>query len=234
MTDSLPVNWLDFLSGTDVPEKIRNVMAMVNDARGSATIFPPRGEVFTAFDLLAPEEVKVVVVGQDPYHGHGEAHGLAFSVRDGVPIPPTLKNIFKELHDDLGYDIPSSGDLTAWARGGVLLINSVLTVESGRAGSHGKMGWQGITDGIISALANRMNGLAFVLWGGYAIGKRELIPEDRGHLVIESPHPSPLSAYRGFLGSRPFSRVERHFASWKWPNSADERQLSLDLDTSRR
>jgi uracil-DNA glycosylase len=170
------------------------------------TIYPAPSEWFAALDAVAFEQVKVVIIGQDPYHGEGQAHGLSFSVRDGVALPPSLVNIYKELADDLGIQAVKSGFLEPWTRQGVLLLNSVLTVEAGRAASHQGKGWEQFTDRIIQQLASEREGLVFVLWGSYAQKKGALIDRKR-HLVIESPHPSPLSAYRGFFGSRPFSRI---------------------------
>jgi len=148
-----------------------------------------------------------VILGQDPYHGEGEAHGLAFSVPDGVKMPPSLRNIFRELADDIKVPAPAATDLTRWAKQGVLLLNTALTVAPGSPGSHANHGWKQVTDAIISALANSDKPRVFVLWGKHAQGKRALIPGNRSHLLLESAHPSPLSVYRGFLGSRPFSRI---------------------------
>ncbi len=169
--------------------------------------YPLPADRYRALELLAPEEVNVVILGQDPYHGDGEAHGLAFSVPDGVKIPPSLRNIFRELADDLNVPAPTATDLSRWAKQGVLLLNTSLTVAPGSPGSHANAGWKRVTDAIISALANSDKPRVFVLWGKHAQGKRNLIPPNKGHLVLESAHPSPLSVYRGFIGSRPFSRI---------------------------
>ncbi len=168
-------------------------------------VFPPMQDLFAAFRETDYRDVRVVLLGQDPYHGAGQAHGLCFSVRKGVEVPPSLCNIFKELHDDLGCPIPPHGDLTDWARRGVLLLNSVLTVREGQAGSHRGMGWETFTDRAISLLNEREEPLCFLLWGNYARSKKELITNPR-HLVLEAPHPSPLSASRGFFGCRHFSK----------------------------
>jgi uracil-DNA glycosylase len=173
------------------------------------TVFPQPSEFFAALDQTPFDVVRVVVLGQDPYHGPGQAHGLSFSVRKGVPLPPSLRNIFQELKSDLGLPPPASGDLTPWARQGVLLLNATLSVESGRAGSHQNKGWETFTDQIIERLAREREGLAFVLWGSYAQKKGAMIDRQR-HFVVESPHPSPLSAHRGFFGSKPFSRVNQY------------------------
>lgn len=174
-------------------------------------IFPKGSEYFAALNLTPFNAVKVVMLGQDPYHGPNQAHGLCFSVRPGVEPPPSLKNIYTELRADLGIETPQHGFLEAWAQQGVLLLNSVLTVEQARAGSHANRGWELFTDRIISLLNAEREHLAFVLWGSYAQRKGQFIDRSR-HLVITSPHPSPLSADRGFFGSRPFSRINGYFA----------------------
>jgi uracil-DNA glycosylase len=174
------------------------------------TIYPKPSEWFAAFHAVQFEQVKVVIVGQDPYHGEDQAHGLSFSVHDGVSLPPSLRNIYKELEADLGVPPAKSGSLLPWASQGVLLLNSVLTVEAGRAASHQGKGWEIFTDRVIHKLAEGRDGLVFVLWGAYAQKKGAFIDRKR-HFVIESAHPSPLSAYRGFFGSRPFSRINDWF-----------------------
>ena len=175
-------------------------------------IYPPGGQIFRAFDLTPFEQVKVVILGQDPYHGPGQAHGLSFSVGPGVAPPPSLQNIYKELAGDLGIAHPGHGNLESWARQGVLLLNSCLTVEDGRAGSHQGKGWERFTDAVIAALNQEHKGLAFILWGRKAQDKGASIDRDR-HLVITSVHPSPLSAHNGFFGSRPFSRTNNYLAA---------------------
>jgi len=170
------------------------------------TIYPPPRRIFAALDTTPFDQVKVVILGQDPYHGPGQAHGLCFSVLPGVPAPPSLVNIFAELQRDLGIPRPEHGCLLSWARQGVLLLNSVLTVEHGLAGSHQGKGWEGFTDHVVDRLNRERDGLAFLLWGSYAQNKGKLI-DARRHLILKAPHPSPLSAHRGFFGSRPFSRV---------------------------
>ncbi len=173
-------------------------------------IYPPRGQRLAALELTPLDKVKVVILGQDPYHGPGQAHGLSFSVPQGVPPPPSLVNIYKELKSDLGIAPPDHGDLSHWAKQGVLLLNNALTVEAGQAGSHQNRGWEAITDAAVAAVAARPEPSVFILWGSHAQAKAARIPEltdsDR-HLVIRSPHPSPLSAHRGFFGSKPFSRA---------------------------
>lgn len=173
------------------------------------TVYPPPQETFAALNMAPFEKVKVVIVGQDPYHGAGQAHGLCFSVREGVPFPPSLRNIFKELSSDLGVAIPSSGSLVKWAEQGVLMLNAVLTVRESQAASHEGLGWEEFTDKIIHLLNEEKENLVFVLWGSYAQKKASFVDRNK-HFVIESPHPSPLSAYRGFFGTRPFSRVNSY------------------------
>ena len=169
-------------------------------------VFPPEEDVFNALKFTGYSEVKVVILGQDPYHQAGQANGLAFSVNDGIKRPPSLNNIFKELRDDLGIEIPAGNSLESWARQGVLLLNVVLTVREGEANSHKNKGWEIFTDKIIQMLNERDKPMVFILWGVNARSKRKLITNGR-HLVLESPHPSPLSAYDGFWGSKPFSKA---------------------------
>lgn len=176
------------------------------------TIYPLSKEYFNAFNSTPFNKVKVVIIGQDPYHGPDQAHGLSFSVKKGVRIPPSLVNIYKELKDDLSIDPPDHGYLQSWAKQGVLLLNATLTVEGGRAGSHQKKGWEEFTDAAIHALNDKKKNLVFVLWGAYAQKKGAFIDSSK-HLVIKSVHPSPLSAYRGFLGSKPFSKINQYLKS---------------------
>lgn len=178
----------------------------------TTTIFPPAGRIFAAFDACPFDDVRVVILGQDPYHGYGQANGLSFSVNPGVEIPRSLQNIYKELETDLGVTPPPSGDLSRWARQGVLLLNATLTVRAACVGSHQGHGWEEFTDAAVRALAERREGLVFILWGAYAQRKGAFINRMR-HCVIESPHPSPLSASRGFFGSRPFSRANAYLTS---------------------
>lgn len=174
-----------------------------------AVIHPPGSRIFAALDSTPFEAVKIVILGQDPYHGPGQAHGLCFSVLPGVAVPPSLENIFKEIHRDLGIPRPDHGCLLPWARQGVLLLNSVLTVESGAAGSHAGKGWEGFTDACIDALSREREGLVFLLWGSYAQAKGKLIDTAR-HRVLKAPHPSPLSAHRGFIGCGHFGRANEY------------------------
>ncbi len=181
------------------------------------TIYPPGGRIFAAFDTTPFNAVRVVIIGQDPYHGEGQANGLCFSVAPGVPLPPSLINIFKEVHDDVGAPIPNDGDLSRWARQGVLLLNSTLTVEAHRAGSHQGHGWEQFTDAVVDALATERSGLVFMLWGNYAKNKGRYI--DRGrHLVLTAAHPSPLSANRGgWFGCRHFSKANEYLIAHGTP-----------------
>ena len=184
------------------------LMEKVDAAYARGAVFPPRAELFAAFRLTPPERVRAVILGQDPYHEPGQAHGLAFSVRPGVKLPPSLRNIFRELESDCGVPPRSSGDLTGWAEQGVFLLNTVLSVESGRANSHAGFGWQTFTDAVTACLRSLPQPIAFVLWGAQA-QKKAAVAADSPHprLVLQSPHPSPLSSYRGFFGSRPFSQI---------------------------
>ena len=171
-------------------------------------IYPPAEDIFNALHLTPLSKVKVVIIGQDPYHEPGQAHGLCFSVQKGVDIPPSLQNIYKELHDDVGFEIPDHGCLTPWAEQGVLLLNAVLTVRAHAAASHQNKGWEQFTDAIIRAVNEVNRPVVFLLWGGFARGKRSML-NNPNHLVLEAPHPSPLSAYRGFMGCRHFSQANR-------------------------
>lgn len=174
--------------------------------RAGAIIYPPGNLIFNALDSTPFNRVKVVILGQDPYHGPGQAHGLCFSVRQGVELPPSLRNIYREMADDLGCELPADGDLQRWAEQGVLLLNAVLTVERGRAGAHQGKGWERFTDRVVSELNEHRTGLVFMLWGGYAMKKGAVIDRSN-HLVLTAPHPSPLSAHRGFFGCRHFSKA---------------------------
>lgn len=185
---------------------------LVDEIKQGKTIYPKGTEYFAALNLTDFDSVKVVILGQDPYHGPNQAHGLSFSVRPGVPIPPSLVNIYKELKQDLGIAPADHGYLEEWAEQGVLLLNSVLTVEKSAAGSHQKKGWEQFTDSVIEALSEKREGLVFILWGSYAQKKGRVIDRDK-HLVIESVHPSPLSAHRGFFGSGPFSKANDYLLS---------------------
>ncbi|NCT70603.1 MAG: uracil-DNA glycosylase [Xanthomonadaceae bacterium] len=191
---------------------MRELSAFLRQRKAAgARIYPPGPQIFAAFDATPFDAVKVVILGQDPYHGPGQAHGLCFSVLPGVPVPPSLVNIYKEINADLGIAPPDHGCLLPWARQGVLLLNAVLTVEEGKAGAHQGKGWEGFTDHAIETLAREREGLVFLLWGSYAQAKGKII-DTRRHRVLRAPHPSPLSAHRGFLGCGHFSATNQYLA----------------------
>lgn len=187
----------------------RKFYSKIMDEYDKKVIFPPKDYIFNALKLTSYENVKVVIVGQDPYHGEGEAHGLSFSVQKGVKIPPSLQNIYKELYDDLGIPPKDNGDLTGWAKEGVLLLNAVLTVEKDKAASHRNLGWEPLTDYIIKLLNKKEEPVVFILWGNFAKEKAKFITNPN-HFIITSPHPSPFSAYSGFFGSKPFSKANNY------------------------
>ena len=201
-------DWLDALKEEFRQPYYKKLFQTVNEEYQTRQIFPPADDIFNAFHLTPLHEVKVVILGQDPYHGEGQAHGLCFSVRPGVDIPPSLVNIYQELHDDLGCTIPNHGCLTKWAKQGVLLLNTVLTVRAHQANSHKGIGWEEFTDAAIRKLNEQDRPIVFILWGRPAQAKKAMLHNPR-HLILEAPHPSPLSAYRGFFGSRPFSQANR-------------------------
>ena len=197
--------WDTVLDSEYHKEYFANIVKFVNKVYKEKTIFPPKARILSALDITDYNDVKVVISGQDPYHGYNEAHGLSFSVKKGTPMPPSLQNIFKELENDLNIKKTDS-DLTSWAKQGVFLLNSIMTVEKDKPLSHKDKGWEIFTDNIIKCLNEREKPIVFVLWGSYARSKKVLITNKR-HLVLESVHPSPLSAYRGFFGSKPFSKI---------------------------
>lgn len=207
LLEHLPGPWCERVEPLLDAAATRRLSEFVAAEYAAGTVYPPLPDLFSAFRLCSPETARVLILGQDPYHGPGQAHGLSFSVRDGVRVPPSLRNVFKELHDDLGVPRPSGGDLTPWARQGVLLLNAVLTVRAGRAGSHAEKGWEEFTDAVIRVLDSSPERVVFVLWGSRARRKRELVTGDR-HAVVEAGHPSPMNP-RGFLGTRPFSAVNK-------------------------
>lgn len=206
MLPPIPPAWQPALADVVADPAYRALAAFVDAERRAHDVYPPEDEVFAALALTPPRAVKAVILGQDPYHGPGQAHGLAFSVRPGTALPPSLRNIFRELESDVGVPRPASGSLVPWAERGVLLLNTVLTVRAGAPNSHRDRGWERVTDAVIGAVSARRRRVAFVLWGAHAQRKRPLVDEDR-HAVLAAAHPSPLSARHGFLGSRPFSRV---------------------------
>lgn len=200
------MTWSDLIREEEPKAYYQNLKRFVTARRLETTVFPPKALLFRAFDLCPFEKVKVVILGQDPYHGDGQAMGLSFSVPNGIALPPSLINIFKELEDDCGIR-KQTGDLSGWAKQGVFLLNTLLTVEKGRPMSHQGKGWEEFTDTMIRHLSQRDKPIIFVLWGKQALSKRNLIA--RHHIILQSVHPSPLSAYRGFFGSRPFSRINK-------------------------
>ena len=198
--------WSALLQREIGSERHTELQQFIAHERLVSTVFPPAQDVYAALELTSFESTKVVVLGQDPYHGLGQAHGLSFSVRGNTPIPPSLRNIFQELFTDVAIQREQNGDLTGWARQGVLLLNTTLTVREGEPGSHKNRGWEHITDTVMSALNEKPTRVVFVLWGAHARNKKTLITQAH-HVVIESAHPSPLSAHRGFFGSKPFSQI---------------------------
>lgn len=199
-------DWDEKLKIIENSEGFKKFLDIVDNEYKTKTIFPPKDYVFNALKLTPYNNVKVVIVGQDPYHGVGEAHGLSFSVQKGIKIPPSLQNIYKELNDDLKIPPKDNGDLTNWAKEGVLLLNAVLTVEKDKAASHRNLGWELFTDYIIKLVNAKQTPVVFILWGNFAKEKKKLITNSK-HLVLTSPHPSPFSAYSGFFGSKPFSKT---------------------------
>lgn len=198
--------WNEILAEEMQKDYYQELQAFVQKRRAEVRVFPDEKNVFNALELTPFESVKVVILGQDPYHGFGQAHGLSFSVQKGIPLPPSLKNIYKELQEDIGGEFPTEGDLSHWAKQGVLLLNTVLTVEEGNANSHKGMGWERLTNHLIESLNELNHPVIFILWGKPAQDKEKLITNPN-HVILKAPHPSPLSAYRGFFGSKPFSRV---------------------------
>ena len=242
MAEAIPDSWRAVLEPVCLSREGRRLGGWLKaqEAAGKQ-VYPPRGSRLRAFELTPLDEVRVVILGQDPYHGEGQAHGLSFSVPQGIKQPPSLANIFRELADDCGIERPDHGNLEHWARQGVLLLNNALTVEAGRAGSHAGKGWEALTDAAVAAVAAREEPCVFILWGSHAQGKAARISELREnageqgqtpHLIIKSPHPSPLSAHRGFFGSRPFSRANaflremgRGTIDWSIPPTASLSQV---------
>lgn len=208
MLESVTNKWQEVLKEQTTLPYYTNLQAFLNTEYEEKTIYPKKSDIFNALTYTDYDDVKVVLLGQDPYHGPNQAHGLSFSVLPGQKIPPSLKNMLKELHDDLGCELPDHGELTSWAKQGVLLLNTVLTVRAGKANSHQKMGWELFTDAIIENIAKRDKPVVFLLWGKPAQSKRTIIERfNNGHVILEAPHPSPLSAHRGFFGSKPYSKT---------------------------
>ena len=205
-------SWYDELSSEFDKEYFLQLRNFIHLEYKTKIIYPQAKNIFAAFDLCPFDSVKLVIIGQDPYHEPGQAHGLCFSVQDGCLLPPSLKNIYKEIETDLGKQMPFSGDLSRWAKQGVLLLNATLTVEAHKAGSHQNKGWEEFTDKVIEILSNKKENLVFMLWGSYAQKKGSVI-DNKKHLVLKAVHPSPLSAYRGFFGSKHFSQANNYLIS---------------------
>jgi uracil-DNA glycosylase len=216
MMDMLPTSWEPLLSDEVLkPYYLKIQQFLERQDKLDKVIYPPRKDIFNAFNLTTPQNVKVVIIGQDPYHGYGQAHGLCFSVKKGAKIPPSLRNIFKELEDDIGCEIPIHGDLIHWASQGVFLLNTILTVEEKQASSHQGIGWEEFTDKVIQTISDNKEKLVFILWGNYARKKKYLI-DSKKHLIIESPHPAAeiyTGGKAGFFGSKPFSRANQYLTS---------------------
>ena len=202
-------SWKNILHSEFEKSSIKELATTIDYKFAHANVYPPQTHIFNAFNLCPFDSLKVVILGQDPYHGEGQAHGLAFSVPDGIPIPPSLRNIYKEIVSDEAVIPPISGNLERWAKQGVLLLNNTLTVEAGKPGSHVGMGWEGLTDAVIQKISAEKTHVVFLLWGASAHNKRTLIDESK-HLILTAPHPSPLSAYRGFLGCKHFSKTNAY------------------------
>lgn len=201
-------DWDEVLKVIEESAGFKKFLTIINEKYENEIVFPPKDYVFNALKLTSYKNTKVVIVGQDPYHGVGEAHGLSFSVQKGIRIPPSLKNIYKELYDDLGIEPHTEGDLTKWANEGVLLLNAVLTVEKDKPASHRNIGWELLTDYIIKVLNQKEEPIVFILWGNFAKEKQKHITNPK-HLIVTSPHPSPFSANSGFFGSKPFSKTNK-------------------------
>lgn len=209
MSVKIEESWRKVLQPEFEKPYFQELIAFVRQEYATQTVYPAGNQIFHAFDAAPFDRVKVVILGQDPYHGRGQAHGLAFSVQHGVRTPPSLINIFKELEDDLGTPRPPDGNLDRWAEQGVLLLNATLTVRAATAGSHQKRGWEEFTDAVIRKISEEKEHVAFILWGAYAQKKAELI-DQRKHLVLKAAHPSPYAADKGFFGSRPFSKTNKY------------------------
>ncbi|AMO84230.1 Uracil-DNA glycosylase [Solibacillus isronensis B3W22] len=231
MMEQLTNSWKDLLSREKEQPYYKFLETFLERQYMEQTVYPKKENIFNALQLTDYDNVKVVILGQDPYHGPNQAHGLSFSVEKGQKLPPSLKNMMKELQQDIGCEIPEHGDLTSWAKQGVLLLNTVLTVQAGKANSHKGQGWEQFTNAVIELLAKREQPIVFLLWGKPAQSKRMLIEQiSSNHIILQSPHPSPLSAHRGFFGSRPYSKANEALLSlgqqpidWcltkKWGNS---------------
>ena len=221
-------SWEEIFNNYPKIDELNNMIKEIDEQRLTKTIYPPREQVFRVFDLPL-KDIKVVILGQDPYHNPDQACGLSFSVNDGVPLPKSLINIYKELHDDLGIKPAKTGNLESWFKQGVFLLNAVLTVEKNSPASHSKMGWENFTDYIIENISEKNENVVFVLWGAYARSKNKLIDPSK-HKIIESAHPSPLSAYRGFFGSKVFSQINNYLAE----NDRETINFELKMKTNEQ
>ena len=224
LLDIMPDSWKPILEEELQKPYIGELEAFLSQEFEEQTIYPPQNEIFSAFEYTSYDNLKVFLLGQDPYHGEGQAHGLSFSVKPGVKTPPSLRNMFKELKEDLGCEIPNNGCLTPWAKQGVLMLNAVLTVRASKPASHKKQGWEKFTDAVIKKVNEREEPIVFLLWGGFAKKKAKLIDADK-HVVITGTHPSPLSAKNGFFGSKPYSEINearkgigKEPSDWQIPN----------------
>ena len=231
MIESLCTSWKKFLKDEFEKDYFKKLSEFIEIERKTQIVFPPIELTFAALNTASHEKVKVVIMGQDPYHNHNQGNGLSFSVKNGVTIPPSLKNIFKELQSDLGYKIPTSGNLELWAKQGVLLLNTTLTVRANKPGSNQKKGWEMFTDNIIELISRKHEHIVFILWGNFAQQKVKLIDEKK-HFIIKSVHPSPFSARNGFFGSKPFSKCNEYLTSVNkenidWNLADDCQQLSI-------
>ena len=221
-------SWEEIFNNYPKIDELNNMIKEIDEQRLTKTIYPPKEQVFRVFDLPL-KDIKVVILGQDPYHNPDQACGLSFSVNDGVPLPKSLINIYKELHDDLGIEPAKTGNLESWFKQGVFLLNAVLTVEKNSPASHSKMGWENFTDYIIENISEKNENVVFVLWGAYARSKNKLIDPSK-HKIIESAHPSPLSAYRGFFGSKVFSQINNYLAE----NDRETINFELKMKTNEQ
>ena len=221
-------SWEEIFNNYPKIDELNNMIKEIDEQRLTKTIYPPKEQVFRVFDLPL-KDIKVVILGQDPYHNPDQACGLSFSVNDGVPLPKSLINIYKELHDDLGIKPAKTGNLESWFKQGVFLLNAVLTVEKNSPASHSKMGWESFTDYIIENISEKNENVVFVLWGAYARSKNKLIDPSK-HKIIESAHPSPLSAYRGFFGSKVFSQINNYLAE----NDRETINFELKMKTNEQ
>lgn len=210
MNVKIEESWKEALKNEFDKPYFKDLVDFVKNEYKSTTVYPPPKFIFRAFDATPFNQVKVVILGQDPYHTPGRANGLCFAVNQGIPLPPSLVNIYKEIESDLGYKPQMTGDLERWSKQGVLLLNATLTVQKGIAGSHQNKGWEQFTDAAIETLATKRENLVFLLWGAYAQKKGQVIPRDKGHLILECPHPSPFSAYNGFFGCQHFSQTNTY------------------------